>query len=144
MKKLIIAVLVSLGLVLVFATVKPVTADAATVPSRFRHAWYFNLPLQKKNPLFIKFTKSSIDTGDKTYHSKISGSNLQVIKRAKDWYQIGYKGVNSARYKVTKKKISGVKRYVLLKLSSASSHYADVFMLGRKHVLPLADSTVRV
>lgn len=142
MKKWFTGILVVMGMFAAFVAIKPADASAATVPSSLRHAWYLNLATTKKDPEFVKFGTHSIDTGNKGFHNKISGSNLSVKKRAKGWYEIGYKGNKNSTYKATKKKINGVKRTVLLKRYLGNSHVADVFMLGRKHILPLNDSTV--
>lgn len=145
MKKKLMGLLLVMGLLLTFAAIKPASADAATVPARFRHNWYYTLSssMKRNDPLFVKITKHSIDRGDKAYHNKISGSNLQVIKRSKGWYEMGAKGISNTRYKVTKRKINGVKRTVLL-ARGVRSRYATVYMLGRKHILPLGSATVRV
>lgn len=137
--------LLVVGLLLTFVAIKPASADAATVPARFRHDWYFTLEsaMKRNDPLFIKFRKHSLDRGDKTFHNRISGANLQVIKRAKGWYEMGAKGITNTRYKVTKRKINGVKRTVLLS-RSVGGIYVTVYMLGRKHILPFRDATIRI
>ncbi|ANZ60977.1 hypothetical protein [Secundilactobacillus paracollinoides] len=142
MKKIKGIVLAALSLALmvgIFAAAKP--AQAATkVPSSLRHSWYMTLP-SIKDPSFIKFTSRSIDVGDKSYHNKISGSNLQVIKKSGGWYEIGYKGITNPTYRTKKIKIGNTKRTVLLKKYSKNSHYADVFLNGKKVKLLLQYSS---
>lgn len=113
------------------------TADAATkVPNKFRHSWY--QPLKNMgNPSFIKLKAKSIDFGSKTFHHKISGKQLQVLKKKGGWYQIGAKGTNSAAYKVKKIKVDGKKRTVLLERNTPKSHYAAVYVIGTKTKISL-------
>lgn len=108
------------------------TADAATkVPSKFRHSWYMPLK-QDKDPQFIKFKASSMDSGNKSFHHKISGKDLQVLKKKRGWYQIGYKGNANSLYKIQKLKVSGKKRTVMLQKNSNKSHDATVYLNGKK------------
>lgn len=129
-KSTILATLTA-GLALTIGT-GVVPAKAATkVPSAMRHSWY--QPFKDvKDPMFIKFSATSIDTGSKGYHNKIAGKKLQVIKKKSGWYQIGAAGISNPTYKVTKLKVDGKKRTVLLKKFSKSSHYADVYVNGTK------------
>lgn len=117
-----------------------VSAQAATkVPVGMRHAWYQKLK-DAKDPEFIKLMKNSIDSGSKAYHTKLKGARLQVIKKSGGWYQIGARGITNPTYKLKKLKIGGTKRTVLLKKYSKSSHYASVYLKGKKTVLPLANA----
>ena len=118
----------------------PSNASARTIPTGMRHNWYQNFTHTKlSDSSFIKLRATSIDSGTKQFHSKVTKSNLQVIKKTGGWYQIGAKGIANPAYKLKKLKIAGKYRVVLLKRYSTKSHYADVFV--RSNVkLPLSQS----
>lgn len=142
MKKIKGIVLAALSLALIvgiFAVAKP--AQAATkIPASLRHNWYMNLK-SIKDPSFIKFKSTSMDVGDKGFHMKYKIKDLQVTKKKGGWYQIGPKGITNSTYKTKKMKIGHVKRTVLLKNYLGRSHYADVYVIGSKVTLPLANAS---
>ena len=142
MNKITKTIVLVLTTALAFCMVTGYAAEASsTVPKSLRHEWY--QPLKNvKDPMFIKLKSHAMDSGSKAFHHKISGKDLQVIKKSKGWYQIGYTGNNNPTYKVTRRKVSGKKRTVLLKKNSSHSHYADVFLIGKKTKMNLGESSV--
>jgi len=140
-KKMLLLALMA-GIALTTTGLSTTNAAAATkIPSKFRHSWY--QPLKNtSNPSFIKLKATSIDAGSKTFHQKLSGKQLQVLKKKSGWYQIGAKGITNPTYKVTKLKVDGKKRTVLLKKYTTKSHYADVYVIGTKTKISLNAATL--
>ena len=125
MNKITKTIVLVLTTALAFCMVTGYAAEASsTGPKSLRHEWY--QPLKNvKDPMFIKLKSHAMDS-----------------KKSKGWYQIGYTGNNNPNYKVTKRKVSGKKRTVLLKKNSSHSHYADVFLIGKKTKMSLGESSV--